>query len=447
MCRGQPTSATSTPEWYDDGVVSIFSSGYKATDELMSCDMEFNNLRAANADRIGRMEQYRKENNTTRDSRNDLEVFDLQDYGRRPKSERGENRKHNLPIPLGKATTVKHTYRIAGAPFDLTVEQRDDSALERHRSQIMEQVAWSVFKHSKGETTVASGAWDGSEIGTTVFDLYFDIAKNAVCFRRIDPVGFMEVQGVDDPHSFERTYRWWKAPVATLRAQYADRLVGLNPVAIDSIRSSSKDGDVEMCEVRQMNTKTGYRRWVGGGDESSTVELFAQTHDYGFVPNVVIPNIGPYDDVWGFADYEFVRALAAYIPQLLAREADVLRAVANGAMIEHGTGQQSETIKKAIAEGGIVPSKRDGSIEPIQAPDMPAFHDSHSNQADALFKMVGFAPAAAWGEPGSGSGSDRGLQLQPLLEYTGMKQMNWSAGMSRLFGYAWHQVLLWRGSR
>ena len=47
--------------------------------------------------------------------------------------------------------------------------------------------------------------------------------------------------------------------------------------------------------------------------------------------------------------------------------------------------------------------------------------------------MVGFAPDAAWGLGAGTSGSDRGLQLQPLLEYTAMKQLNWAAGLARLY--------------
>ena len=407
----------------------------------MNDNAQFQNLRAANADRVGRMEQYRKENNTVRDSRNDLQVFDLQDYGRRPRSDRSQPQKHNLPIPLGKATTVKHAYRISGAPFDMTVDTREDTVGERHRAEIMEKVAWATYKHSRGETTIASGAWDGSEIGTTVFDLYFSIEHNMACFRRIDPVGFYEVQGVDDPHDFECAYRTWEAPLATVIAQYSGKadLVG-NPVPVESIRSSKKDGNIEMVEIVQKCDRNKVTRWVSGADENTTVLLHEYLHNYGFVPYVVIPNIGPYEDVWGFADYEFVRSLSAYIPQLLAREADVLRAVANGGMIERGTGQQPQTIKNVIQSGGVLASKRDGTVEPIQTPDMPAFHGDHVQQATNLFKMVGFAPDAAWGLPGSGSGTDRGLQLQPLLEYTGMKQMNWSAGMSRLYSMVFQMV-------
>ena len=54
--------------------------------------------------------------------------------------------------------------------------------------------------------------------------------------------------------------------------------------------------------------------------------------------------------------------------------------------------------------------------------------------------MLGFSPDAAWGLPGSGSGTDRGLQLQPLLEYTAMKQLNWQTGLNRLFAMAYQMI-------
>jgi len=420
--------------------VALFSSPKAVDPALIEMQQEFNDLRAQNANRVGRMVQYRKENNTVRDSRNDLDVFDLADYGRRPKGAADQPRRHNIPIPLGKAITVKHAYRIAGAPFDMTVSQREDSIEEAHRSDTMEKVAWGTYKHSRGETTFASAAWDGSELGASVFDVWFDMEKNRPCFRRIDPLGFFEVQGIDDPHDFERVYRVWQAPLATIQAQYRKKLYNGDAIQVASMRSADASSAIPMAEIVQMCDKEKVVRWVSGGGENEIIPIYGHTHNYGFAPYIIIPNIGPYEDVWGWADYEFVRSLAAYIPQLLGREADVLKAVANGGMIERGTGAAPQTVKKVIAEGGILPSKRDGTIDPIQAPDMPSFHDAHSSSAMDLFKMVGFAPDAAWGLPGSGSGTDRGLQLQPLLEYTGMKQMNWSAGISRLMSYVFRIV-------
>jgi hypothetical protein len=98
--------------------------------------------------------------------------------------------------------------------------------------------------------------------------------------------------------------------------------------------------------------------------------------------------------------------------------------------------------------------KRESKIEPIQPAEMPSFADAHADRALTMAKMLGFSPDAAWGLPGSGSGTDRGLQLQPLLEYTAMKQLNWQAALQRLFRMVYQMVeskttgtVTYRGSR
>jgi hypothetical protein len=57
-----------------------------------------------------------------------------------------------------------------------------------------------------------------------------------------------------------------------------------------------------------------------------------------------------------------------------------------------------------------------------------------------LFKMLGFAPDASWGQGGAPSAADRGLMLQPLVEYTASKQLNWEAGLGRMFAMAYQMI-------
>ena len=416
-------------------LTSIFSSRGAEAD-LLLLNAEFDNLRAVNGDRTTRFEKFRAENYSSRDPRYDIDLMQTSDYGHRPQNRvLDQPRRHKLPVPLSRAMTVKHAYRIAGSPFDITVDEREESPLESHRSDLMEKLAWATFHHSQGQMQFASGAWDGSEIGTTVFDLYWNEQKSVPCFRRVDPLGVFEVRGATDPHDFQRVYRSWIAPIVSIAAEYRESTFRGEPVRVSDLaaKDTLKRGDVEMLEIVQVCDKNKVTRWARGADAKSTVGLYEWEHNYGFTPYVIIPNIGPYDDIWGWADYEFTRALTSYIPALLAREADVLRAVANGGHIERGTGANPQTIHKVITEGGVLPSKRDGSVEPIAAPEMPAFATEHASRVMDLMKMVGFAPDAAWGMPGSGSGTDRGLQLQPLMEYTAMKQLNWQAGLAKLF--------------
>lgn len=424
--------------WLTVDPLAIFKTD-PDTSELRGLKAEYDGLASANQERLTRMRLFRDENSHERDPATGGVSDQTSDYGRRKAGADDQPARHAISVPLGKALNVKHAYRIAGQLPDCIVDERDETPQERHRSNTMEKIVWAIIRASSGQTSIASAAWDSSEIGAACFDLYFDAAMNMPRFRRVDPEGILEVQGVDDPHDFQRVYRTWKAPLRAVESMYRDQFFRGQPVDVEGLRPNTSLGKVEQVLMVQMCDKKRVIRFACGGN-GEVVGLYEFEHNYGFVPYVVIPNIGPYEDVWGWADYEFVRGLVTYLPFLLSREADQLRAVTGGAYMEKGTGANATTVQNVIRRGGVLASKREGTVDPIQAPDMPQFHETHSGRAMDFFKMVGFVPDAAWGLPGSGSGSDRGLQLQPLLEYTGMKQLNWDAGLSRLFGYAYRMI-------
>ena len=392
---------------------------------------EFEGLRMANQERLARYRTYRQENEAARDL-SDATATETFDYGRVAKSD--EYTRHRVQLPFGMALTVKHSYRISGRLPDAVVDRREETAEERYRSDTMEKMWWGILRHSGEETVFGTGAWHGSMLGASCFDVYMDFEAQMPRIRAIDPAGVLVVRGVDDPHDFQRVYRHWQVSLAEAKATYRGLEFGGVAIDVESMESTHKVGSVEMVTLVEMADREKTIRFALGQDRSTP--LAQRDHKLGFVPYVVIPNVGPYDDIWGWGDYEFVRSLAAYIPQLFSREADILRMVANGTVIERGTGQDPNVVRKAMREGGVIPSRREGTIEPVQAPEVPQFEAEHARRAMEMFKMLGFAPDGAWGTNGVlTTGTAKALDLQPLLEYTAMKQTNWSAGLSRLARY------------
>jgi len=411
--------------------LSNILGGDKPLTDIENMAAEFTDLYSTSSARIDRYAQYRNENEEIRNPDMEFAIRDLSDYGRRPNGG-SDAARHRIPLPLGIAQTVKHTFRVSGQLPDLVVDERDTSPGERYRSDSMEKIGWAVIRESGSETLFSSGGWDGSQLGTTVFEVEMDLGKNMPIIRSVEPGGFIPVLGAKNPHDFSRVYRVWNVPLRSLAQDYRGKMFRGEAVKVGDFRATNASLDtVEMIRVVKMTDKERTIMFAYGQDSVVGLEEFI--HNYGFVNYVAIPNIGKYEEVFGWSDYELVRSLIHYLSALLSRQADVIRSVANGAMIERGTGQSPEAIKKAIATGGVIPSRKEGAIEPIQAPDMPSFATEHQATVMQLFKMVGFTPDAAWGEPGSQSGQDRGLQLQPLLEYTAMKQMNWGRGLTRLF--------------
>lgn len=407
-------------------------------DDVARLTAEFEALRQADSHRLSLFKDYREEVNSARFS-SIYAGAESSDYGQHV-DYKNKPPRHNLPLPLAKALNVKHSHRIAGLLPDAIVDARDPSPIERYRSETMEKMWWSTLHASGGDTVISSGAWDASEVGSACFYVYWDVDEQKALIQSVDPAGILAVPGVDNPHRFQRVYRFWSRPLESVRAEYRNMSLDHQPVMVDELYSTHTFGEVDMCTLVECDDGKRKVRFALGGSDFDSVPLLELSPNLGFVPYVVIPNIGPEREVWGWADYEFVRALCRYIPVMLGREADVLRAITGGAYKEEGTGQDPDEINRIIANGGVLPSRRDSKVEPIKAPEMPDFADRHAEQVMDLFKMLGFAPDASWGGGDTRSGTDRGLQLMPQRELTAHKQTNWSQGLSRLASYVFRMT-------
>lgn len=402
-------------------------------DEIALLATEYYSLREADNDRLRRYAEYDLEFEAPRKVDIFGQVADFTDYGQRRSV--SSPARHNIPIPLGTAMTIKHSHRLFGDLPDAIVDRRQETPFERYRSDTIEKIVWAMVRASGDKTAFKDAAWDGSRLGASCFDLYWDIDKQLPTFCRIDPSEIVCVKGGRDVHDFHRVYRSWKVRLSTLLAEYRDR--DYQGIPVNELLSGLSQSEVTLV---QMTDREKTMRFVLDGSpnaqDAKKIPVYEKQHGLGFVPYVVIPNIGPYGDIWGWGDYELVRGLVHYIPTLFSREADIIRAVAGGAYQEDGTGQSPAKIQDVIRKGGVLPTKRGSKVAPIEPPAVPDFAPLHGDRAVEFLKMVGFAPDAAWGDGSAGSGTDRGLQLAPLLELTAMKQSNWSQGLQRMFGYA-----------
>lgn len=100
--------------------------------DLVELSNEYGNLRAAASERLGRFETYRNEQMQVRSP--SVQFEQTSDYGHKTPRTAGKPKRHQIHLPLGKAMSVKHAYRIAGQLPDVVVDQRDSSKIESHRS-------------------------------------------------------------------------------------------------------------------------------------------------------------------------------------------------------------------------------------------------------------------------------------------------------------------------
>lgn len=389
-------------------------------------------LEAADGPRCNRMRLYRREVEHHREQL-DIAEATRSDYGRgiiipgEP-----DRQRHDIRLPYALAQTVKHTYRTAGRLPDITVERLDGSEEEQHRQATVEKMLWHSYRQSGDEVSLADVAWDGSLLGASVIEPFYDLMKGCPAWRVSDPAQTHVVPGAYNPHELQRVYCSWAAPKASVIAEYRDKPLDLlqpewGIVDVNGLPDGEHKGGVELVTVHEMKDDTRCIRWCGD------VVLYHHVHNYGFTPAVVIPNIGPSRMLWGYSDYELVRGVARYYEKFLSRQADVIAFVANGAYVAEKTGLAAATIRTVIREGGILPVKEGGRVEPIQAPDQPVFVERHGVAMETALFDLGFTSPASWGRGGAvSSGTERQMQLQPESELAQLKQAALGAGLERL---------------
>lgn len=380
---------------------------------------EFDSLREQDGARIQRFRDTEAEYETVRSHPADASVSD---YGR-VIGKNEQLQRHQIPFPYEHPMVQKHAYRIAGRPPDIVCPRLDNSNLQRFLSATKEKMLYACYDHSMAEEQLAGAAHDGSLHGTSVFRVYWKIDANLPCFRAECSGNIVVVPTVENPLVLETAYYFHSVSLHSFRRKYEGVTFPTGGTALDVDSDGSAGLAVTLIDC--YDDQWWYRL---AGDH--IVEM--RQHGYGFCPYIIIPNLGPPRRLWGYSDYEFVRHLIRYYEALQSRIADATRAAANGAYLSENTGNSPGVVKRIIQTGGVLDSRKDGSVAPIPGPDLGAHTDAHLAAVREAINDIGFTPPAAWGTLGAASGSDRALQMAPQQELTALKQIHWSAGLRRM---------------
>lgn len=382
----------------------------------------FNALHLENSVRLQRYRDAEARYRRSRDAAS-TELGDGDDYGR--SRNQGTRRRHSIPLNYEHALTQKHAHRIAGRLPDVLVPGNDRSNYERFRSDTIEKLIYGVWRYSDVDTQVSSGAHHASLLGASCYDVWFDFGRQMPRFRELHPGTVMVVPGIDDPHDFEAVYRFWTVSIRSLRERYKGVPLPFDGNIEDIKPEDDSVGKATLVELVTRNQRIRFCQ--------KTI-LSEKEHTYGYAPYVVIPNLGPAEEMWGISDWEMYKDVVAYLERLISRQADVAATTANGAMQDFGSGQTPGKLLDILRKGGVIPMRKDsGGLKPVETPQFDSWIESHFEFIRQAINDLGFAPDAAWGTIGAAtSGTDRALQLGPQLELTALKQIHWSGGIKRL---------------
>ena len=211
------------------------------------------------------------------------------DYGRNgPVMPSGST---DVRLPYLLAICVKHAHRAGGQMPDVRIPRADSSNEERWRQSVLERFLACCWNDSDSLVQLTSAAWDASCVGTGAFDVYWKADKQVACFYARDPAGMVVVP---DPYTvwpYQRAYRSWLSPIASVRATYAGKQIDpadekLGRPQVDQLVPVEGVSGT-MCQINEVKDEKQCLRWSGD------VLLHRSDHGADICPVVMYPNVGP----------------------------------------------------------------------------------------------------------------------------------------------------------
>lgn len=154
----------------------------------------------------------------------------------------------------------------------------------------------------------------------------------------------------------------------------------------------------------------------------------------GKVPVIEFVNTITGDEREPRSEVEDIIELNQYLDQLVSQQADIIKKYANPTIIDYGSGQDAQTVKRTVqGEGAVLPAKRDAKVEYLNwTGTAPAIEEQFVRVMSAIFDLSG-KPASSFGQTVTNqSGVMTNMALTPTIASNTEKQTIFGHGLVEL---------------
>lgn len=167
------------------------------------------------------------------------------------------------------------------------------------------------------------------------------------------------------------------------------------------------------------------------GDAVHSQKLGYGTHR---VPVIEFPNNLPGDETDASSEVDDIIQLNLHLDKVLSQAADIIQKYSNPTVIDYGSGQDPQMVKRTIqSEGGVLPAKPTARIEFLNWTGTPPAIEEHINRVlMGIFDLSG-KPQSAYGQTVTNqSGVMTNLALTPTVQINAVKQSIFGLGLEEL---------------
>jgi hypothetical protein len=134
-------------------------------------------------------------------------------------------------------------------------------------------------------------------------------------------------------------------------------------------------------------------------------------------------------------DVDDIIELNQYLDQLISQQADVIRKYSNPTVVDYGSGQSPDAVKRIIQnpEGGVLPARKDARLEYLNWTGTPAdFETQYQRVMSTIFDLSG-KPASSYGQTMTNqSGVVTNLSLNPVTTNNAAKESLMGSAITKL---------------
>lgn len=355
--------------------------------------------------------------------------------------------RYSLTLNYIKTSIDKDVQGLLGRMFGLQVIPRGTDEMARRVAEACEAVLYGTYAASNAPMVFERIAFNQFLLRRGFLYYWWDPTSKLVRFRSIAPDNFYPVYDGEEivecvvmsrrnTRVLQAMYPKYKQQITSDSGSDEVRLTGGYTPLVDGYPDPLSDAG----SVGDSHVDTGYTTVIDWYDrDGNWVRLMGDaTHEQnlgygtGRIPFIEFTNGVMGDEQEPRSNIEDIVELNMYLDQLVSQQADIIKKYSNPTIIDKGSGQAPEVVRRTVgADGAVLPIRKDGEIH---------FLNWDGSQPPVL-EMIGTIlgaiqdlsskPASSYGQTVTNqSGVMTNMALSPMMASTESRQKQFGHLMS-----------------
>lgn len=340
--------------------------------------------------------------------------------------------RYSLHLNYIKPFVDKSVQLLVGRMPAMQVMPNGTDEAARRQAEAIEGILYSTWDGNTAQRVLFDAAFNSFVLGVGVIYYWWDPTEARVRFKSCQPDNYYPEY---DGEEVARCVYIHRRLTDALKEEYpkeAKLIVddpGMQNTQIYGQDQSRIAGEGYTTVIDYYERNGTHIRVMGDAVVRQNLEYPAKE-----VPFITMPCFQVGGELEPINLFDQVVELVQYLCQLVSQKADIIKKYSNPTIVDYGSGQTAEAIKRAVqADGSVIPANREGRIELLTwSGDTPGIDEQMQFVLDVIYDLGG-KPRSSFGQTITNqSGVVTNLALTPTLQSNEYHETVWGQRLSLL---------------